>query len=443
MSINRNWTFCDGSGQLRPGASLGRRAEGVTRRNLVVGMGLGALGLMASGSALAEVTVRPEPTENTLVVIFLRGGADGLSILVPYEEEAYHRLRPSTALAAPDNRRAPADSRTLRLDDRFGLHPSLRPLYAHYESGSMAGIVAIGSEDETRSHFEAMSAMERGLGTDGAGPASGWIARHLDVTPRPDATPLRAVAFGTNPPDSLRGAINATTLQSVMDYRLRTDDDQVRRLSDAMQKLAGTARDEASEASRDTLRVLDTIRNLPPASDSNVTYPETPLARGLQEAARLIRSGVGVEVACLDMGGWDTHVAQGSVVGWMPTLLQEVAGGLDAFVRDLGPRMKNVTVVVMSEFGRRVGENSGLGTDHGQGGSMLVLGGGVRGGRIYGRWPGLTEERLQGPGDLEVTTDYREVLGEILLNRLQNQRTDLVFPDYRKKPAKIGVVGLV
>jgi len=383
----------------------------------MVGVGLGAVSWAARGSALAGATITPGHTGNIVVVVFLRGGMDGLSAVTPYADERIYSIRPNLAVPAPGK----GDGKLLDLDGFFGLHPSLAPLHPLYESKQMAVIHAVGSQDQTRSHFEAMSAMDRGTADDGAGPASGWIARYLQSTSRDGDSPLRAVAFGTALPDSLRGATNATALPGLDGFKLSSDKQDHAALTASLRRLYGTGKDAASAAGMETLKVLEALNGLAPedrAAKNGATYPETGMGQGLKEAATLIRANVGLEVATIDVGGWDTHVAQGTTIGWLPSRLDEVGKALAAFMADLGPDTRRVTTIVISEFGRRAYENGGLGTDHGRGGSAFVLGGGVQGGKVYGKWPGLKEEELEGPGDLRVTTDYRAVLGELVAKRL-------------------------
>ncbi len=415
-----SWTTCEGSE-----AGYRHRASGafaVSRRQLMVGVGMGTLGWASSRSALAGMTVNPRRADrthgNVLVVVFLRGGMDGLSAVTPYGEERIYSMRPNLAVAAP---KVNSKDSLIDLDGFFGLHPSLAPLADLYAAKQMAVIHAIGSQDQTRSHFEAMSAMDRGAADDGLGPAGGWITRYLLASGQTGDSPLRAVSFGTVMPDSLRGATNATALPSLDSYRLTSDKHDLAELTATIRRLYGKGQDVASTAGMETLEVIETLNRLNPderAPRHGAKYPTTGMGTGLQQAATLIRAKVGMEVATVDVGGWDTHVAQGTTIGWLPTRLEEVGQALAAFMQDLGPDADSVTTVVMSEFGRRAYENGGLGTDHGRGGCAFVLGGGVQGGKVYGPWPGLKPEQLDGPGDLRVTTDYRAVLGEVLTGRL-------------------------
>ena len=415
----------------------------ISRRRLLAGGALAALGWAAgSRSALADVAFRAGSasgsSRNVLVTIFLRGGADGLNIVVPYGEDAYGRNRQTIGIAAPKDLRQ--NPRALDLDGFFGLHPALAPIYPLYKQGLLGFVHACGSGDRTHSHFEAMGTMERGLENERSGGSSGWIARHLSSTRSDASSPLRAVAFGSVMPDALRGATDATTLKSLDDLHLYvpqtlSEKSHANRaqLHQALQSLYG-GKDEIARAGRETLQVLKTLRTLDPAHRKpahDAIYPDSELGNGLRQVACLVKANVGLETACLDRGGWDTHVAQGSGGGFMALQLDDVGRSLAAFARDMGRDIGHVTVVVMSEFGRRLQENSGLGTDHGRGGMMMLLGGGVRGGQVFTRWPGLENDQLEPPGDLRVTTDYRDVLSEVLNKRLGNNHIDQVFQGFR------------
>ena len=446
MLSPRDWWSCDGQGgreSERPrhatpaSATAWPDVEGFTRRGVLATFGLAALAWAMPRTALSQVAVSPESNGNVLVCVFLRGGLDGLSAVVPYADDDYHRARPSLGLGAPNDRNAAG--RTLKLSDTFGLSPALGALMPLYESRQMAVVHAVGSRDQTRSHFEAMNAMERGLAAPGEGDASGWLARHLAARPASTASPLRAVAFGGVMPDSLRGAPGATAIQKLEDFRLQTRDAQSARAR--LGKLYADGTDEMAVAGRETLSVLDTLNRLDVTGyrpQNRAAYPTTGFGQGLRQAACLIRADVGLEIASLDMGGWDTHVAQGTAVGWLPTLLQELGDSLAAFAQDLGPTMRNVTISVQTEFGRRVAENAGLGTDHGRGSVMFLIGGGVQGGQVHADWPGLAPEKLEEPGDLRVTTDYRDVMAELLSARTPNPAIARVFPGHR--PKSLGLI---
>lgn len=426
--MRSDWTFCNGEGGLGERVNdESRRAkthrspvEGAVSRRSVLGLGsIGLLSFLASRrSALAQVGLSPDSeNRDLLVVVFLRGGADGLNVVVPYADPDYHRARPSLRLLGPKDSGAAAD-RVLDLDGFFGLHPALAPLLPAYRDGRMAVVHAVGSGDQSRSHFEAMSAMERGLPNAVSGAASGWLARYLTASQSNSDSPLRAVALGPILPDSLRGGVAGSSIQSVADFRLAANSESAKSFERLLKVAYATGEDEAHRAGRDTLRILDALAKLNPKASAGGAYPNSDLGEGLKQVAMLAKAGVGLEVAALDKGGWDTHVAQGSSTGWLAGLLDDLAKSIAAFSEDMGDRMERTTLVVMTEFGRRVQENTGLGTDHGRASMMLLLGGGIRGGKVHADWPGLREDQLEGPGDLRVTTDYRHVLAEILEKRM-------------------------
>ena len=414
-----------------------------TRRGLFALGALSALTLAAGQrSALGGITITPRRHGfggDTLVSIFLRGGVDGLSVIVPHGDDNYYKNRPVLALARPNDRQTKAADRVIDLDGYFGFHPALALLKPLHDAGQMAIVHACGSDDQTLSHFEAMATMERGVARD-TGPASGWLARHLESAPWHNPSPLRAVALGSLLPQSLRGATQATALSSVADLRLQSP---FGGSADRFEQTLGTlyTRDALAEAGQEALSVLKTLNNLPreEKSPAKLGYPKDELGEGLHQVALLMKSEVGLEAACLDHGGYDTHVVQGTSQGVLAGRLQSLAGSLSAFAADLGPeRWGKTTVVVMSEFGRRVPENSGLGTDHGRAGMMLLLGGSVVGGRVHGVWPGLAPNQLDGPGDLKVTTDYRTILAEVISRRLQNPNINAIFPGLTSAP--LGIV---
>jgi uncharacterized protein (DUF1501 family) len=423
-SLNvKDWTYCDGQGGLEKKAVL-------PRRELVAAGLAGLVWWMGSQPALAQAAFQVKPThDNVLVVIFLRGGADGVNMVAPYGEDSYYRIRPSIAIPKP----GAGEGRLLKLDDFFGLHPSLSPLYPLYQEGEMAVIHACGSGDTTRSHFEAMSAMERGLRDDRESAGGGWLGRHLISTPGSNS-PLRAVALSSVMPDSLGGALGALAIERLTDYQVR----DIAAIAD-LKRLYGEGDDPMAQAGRDTLAVLDKLNKVHPKDyKPDTAYSDTALARGLKETAFLIKNDMGLEVAALDMGLWDTHIAQGGATGWQATLLAELAGAIAAFTKDMGKAMSRVTLVVQTEFGRTTAENSGLGTDHGRGSVMFVAGAGVKGGKVLGKWPTLTPGDQMFRDDLPVTTDYRNVLAEVLETRLETADLAKVFPTLERK--RIGVM---
>lgn len=387
---------------------------------------------------LAFAGPQQAPRGDTLLVVFLRGAADVLNLVVPHGEAAYYALRPTLAIPRPDDARARPDERAVDLDGFFGLHPALRPLLPAWQAGSLAVVHACGAPDESRSHFRAMELMERGV-DDERGPASGWIGRHLATLDTGNPSPIRAIGLGQMPQRSLTGSVPVSALRSITDFHLSSSPQAARQMQAALDRLY-TDDAALSAAGAQTLALLTSLQQLDPAQyrpAGGAAYPETDFGFGLRQVAMLIKAEVGLEVAAIDLGGWDTHFAQGGSQGLMAGLLAELAQGLAAFHADLHEQHNQLSVVVMSEFGRRVKENGSLGTDHGHGSLMLLLGGNLRGGQVHGQWPGLAEGQLVGPGDLAATTDYRSVLAELCASRLNNPAAGEIFPGFTPLPVGI------
>jgi uncharacterized protein (DUF1501 family) len=352
-----------------------------------------------------------------LVVIFLRGGADGLNLVAPLEDDGYHRARPRIAL----NKK-----QAIPLDGFYGLNPLLKELAPAYHDGALAIIHAAGSEDSTRSHFEAQDLMEHGGLTGG-----GWLGRFLRAQSNGSSGPLSAIALGKAVPECLRGAPAATVFQSLDDFSLGDDGP---RLVEALGRLYGLQTDHLGAAGRSTIEAVRRIEALRAAAYHPVqgaAYGTDDFSQGLMQIARLIKSRIGLQAASLDLNGWDSHFGQATI---MDPLMTRLARGLAAFYRDLGSERDQTTVVVMTEFGRRVEENSAFGTDHGRGSVMFVLGGGIKGGRVLGKWPGLTREVLEGPGDLPVMNNYRNVLAPILRRHGAGEGLEQIFPEFPLAP---------
>ncbi len=367
---------------------------------------------------------------DVLVCVFLRGGADGLNIIVPHGEEFYYKNRPNIGVARPDDKKAETTNRALDLDGFFGLHPALAPLLPIFKSGGMTAVHAAGSPDPTRSHFEAMDYMESG--TPGQHSlTSGWLGRHMEAHNNGNTSPLRAVGWGTALQRSLRGPISAVSIKSIIDYHLSGRAEAATDMLAALNRLY--AKDpQLADNSTQTQEVLDVVSKLNIAGykpGNDAVYGKGDFDLALMQTAALIKADVGLELAALDLGGWDTH--QNEAID-LANELTKLASGLSAFHADLGDINKKVTVVVMSEFGRRVQENASGGTDHGHGNMMMVMGGNIIQKPVYADWPTLAPERLNN-GDLNITTDYRDVLGEILINRVGNTALDKVFPGYTPK----------
>jgi len=355
--------------------------------------------------------------ERALVAVFLRGAADGLSLVAPLGDDGYYKARPRLAIAK---------SSAVPLDGFYGLNPLLKALEPAYREGDLAIIHAAGSEDSTRSHFEAQDLMEHG-GVAGGG----WLGRFLRAQTTTTAGPLSAVALGRSVPLCLRGAPAATVFQSLDDFSLG---DNQARLTACLGRLYAKESGPLGEAgfcTLEALRRIDKLRQSPYRQEHGADYGPDDFSQGLRQIARLIKARVGLQAASVDLNGWDSHFSQQTI---MDPLLLRLGRGLAAFHRDLGPAMSHTTVVVMTEFGRRVEENSAFGTDHGRGSVMFALGGGVLGGRVLGKWQGLTREVLEGPGDLPVLHNYRDVLAPILERHGAGEMLGQIFPDFAINP---------
>ena len=355
---------------------------------------------------------------HSLVVLVLRGGLDGLSAVVPRGDGRYR-----------DNRRTSAvsESALLPLDGDFGFHPALEPLHGFYRTGDLAPVVGVGGSGGSRSHFVQQAALD--LGVDALGHPTGWIARHLHST-RGDGA-LRAMSSGARRSSALRGAPQAAAIDDLAGFGIAgIDPEDVDRANTAFRLAAGDG--EFGTAAADALRVMALAGNAARLERPGA-YPDTGLGASLAGVAALLRSGAGLEVAVVDVGGWDTHTFQGGDQGRLADALRRLSTGLAAFLTDLGDRLSSTTVVVVSEFGRRVEENASGGTDHGRAGIALVAGGGVRGGRVLGDWAGLAGDQLD-DGDVRVTTDVRNVFAEVVSRRLGNGDLGEVFPGLQHRP---------
>ncbi len=415
----------------RKGVGLSSQGPGsstFSRRTFLKAAGVGS-GLLLTNSIFKQplpflAFAQEQRQADTLVVIFLRGGMDSLNAVVPYGEGGnYYDKRPNIAIG---------DDSVLDLDGFFGFHPAMAPLHEVYQGGKLAVVHAAGSPDPSRSHFDAMEYMERG--TPGVKVTdTGWLTRHLQSVPWTNDSPFRAIGMGTMVQTSLRGPISALAMQSIGDFHLSAPEHQYQVVQRTLAQLYGAANPEnfLEQQAKSTLNTMSYLSRLAaeeytPSYDAQ--YPETGFGNSLRQVAQLIKANVGLEVACVDFGGWDTHEQQGGAEGQFANLLAELSQGIAAFNKDMQDQMNDVTLVTMSEFGRRLEENASSGTDHGHGGSMFVLGGGVNGG-MYTDWPTLNPDALD-DGDLNITTDFRDVLGEVLTQRLSNTALDQVFPNY-------------
>jgi uncharacterized protein (DUF1501 family) len=360
-----------------------------------------------------------------LVVIFQRGAADGLNVVVPYREKNYYAMRPTIAI--PENQ-------VIDLDGFFGLHPSLAALKPLYNQGHLAVVHAAGSPDMSRSHFDAQDYMESG--TPGIkSTEDGWLNRALqaeDLRHMREHTAFRALALGAEVPRTLAGKIPAIALNNVSNFAVGGRGPAVSPAASAFEAMYGTSGDQIFHAAGDeTFEAVKMLRAADPAQYKpapGVDYPGSEFGSSMKQIAQLFKANLGVEAAFTDVSGWDTHQNQGSVNGQLSDRLRDFSSSIAAFWRDLGDDAENVTLVTMSEFGRTARQNGTGGTDHGHANAMFVLGGKVKGGKVYGRWPGLNNEQLNEGRDLAVTTDFRQVLAEVVTRTMNSTNLELVFP---------------
>jgi uncharacterized protein (DUF1501 family) len=390
-----------------------------TRRVFLKSSGLALVSFGIAPRALVRSALAAEGgRKKALVVIFQRGAVDGLNTVIPYGDPVYRRVRPAIAIPAPKGGSRDA---ALDLDGQFGLHPALEPLLAPWREGSLAVVHAVGSHDSTRSHFDAQDFME--TGTPGVkSTEDGWMNRHLRAHPDREATPFRGVSLTPTLPRCLAGSAPAVAMEDIRSFALRPG-----------AAAAADAFPETFEAI-EFLKKADPLRYRPAAG---AVYPRGRYGESLRQIAQLLKADVGVEVAFTEIGGWDHHAAEGGVTGQLANRLREFGGALAAFHRDLGDHMRDVVVVTLTEFGRTVRENGNRGTDHGHASVSFVMGGGVRGGRVHGRWPGLGDGDLYEGRDLAVTTDFRDLLGEVIGAHLGVRDVGRVFPGHRPKPVGV------
>jgi uncharacterized protein (DUF1501 family) len=348
-----------------------------------------------------------------LVVLFLRGGIDGLNLVVPHAEAEYHRLRPGLAVPRPGRKNGALD-----LDGFFGLHPKAAALAPHFKARHATAVHAVGHSENTRSHFEEQDLWETSLPKNDTS-TDGWLNRHL-ASVQGDG-PLRAIALSNSLPRLLRGPVPALAIRGLNDVtgRGRDSSEAMRR---ALEANAGRSSELWTTQARATLDLLEELRGVEAHKiPTRVAYPDSYVGGRLREVSRLRRAGVGLEVAMIDIGGWDTHQNQGGVDGNYGRRVLELSGGIDAFLRDFEDELDEVLVLTLSEFGRTAFENGTGGTDHGWGNVMLSFGGGLRSSApVLGAWPGLEPEQLNKKRDLRITTDFRDVLGEVLTQHLGN-----------------------
>jgi uncharacterized protein (DUF1501 family) len=369
-----------------------------------------------------------------LIAIFQRGAVDGLSVIVPFGESAYYQSRPSIAIPRPNS----GENAAIDLDGFFGFNPRLKALKPLWDARQLAIVHACGSPDSTRSHFDAQDYMESG--TPGVKSTSdGWLNRYLQARHEEAATPFRAVALTAQLPRMLQGHEPALAMSQIAQFGIRGG-----QASDALgasfeAEYAAAADHVLNGTGREAFSAIRMLKTTDPSKyepANGADYPRSPFGQALKQIAQLTKANVGLEVAFADIGGWDTHVNQGAAQGQLANRLDDFSRSIAALVADLGDRMDDTVVLTMSEFGRAVNENGNRGTDHGHGNAMMIMGGGVRGGHVYGKWPGLAVEQRYDRRDLAVTTDFRDVFGEIVTRHLGVTDAGSIFPGYAMNPSK-------
>ena len=426
----------------------GVRATRFSRRYFIGRGGIALVGLSSMPAFLQRAVASTHSAgtsgagKKQLVVLFQRGAADGLNIVVPFAEPNYYRMRPSIAISQP---KRGGDNVAVDLDGYFGLHPSLAPLLPLFQKNQLAIVHAAGSPDPTRSHFDAQDYMESG--TPGVkATEDGWLDRALQTIPEEHASPFRAVAMGPNLPRMLRGSTGGIAIPDLRQFKVQPQSAAMSNVVEGgFEAMYAQTVDQALHGTgTETFEAIDLLRKIDPAQfppDNGADYPKNQIGQKLQQIAVMIKANIGVEVMFLDCGGWDNHVNEGGAQGQLANLLRDLGQSLAAFYQDMGDRMADVVVVTMSEFGRTAKENGNRGTDHGHANCMFAMGGDIKGGRVYGRWPGLEEHQLNEGRDLALTTDFRSVVGEILTRHLGVKDLAPVFPGFDNSPHKfLGVV---
>jgi len=400
----------------------------------------GALALVATTAIPSFLTRTVWGTETSgargkrLVVLFQRGAADGLNIVVPHGESAYYQMRPSIAIPRPNRGQESA----IDLDGFFGLHPSMASFKPLWDEKHLAIVHAAGSPDNTRSHFDAQDYMESG--TPGMkSTEDGWLNRAAH-TPEPGASPFRAISMGGTLPRALAGTAPAVAIGNINEFGVGGRGPAAAPLSNTFEAMYSQSVDTVLHGTgQETFEAVKMLKAADPARYTparGANYPRGRFGDSLRQLAQLIKANLGVEVAFADIGGWDHHVNEGAVQGQLANVLREFSQSIAAFWTDLGDLGEDTVLVTMSEFGRTARENGNRGTDHGHANVMFVVGGPVHGGRVYGQWPGLDRSQLYEGRDLALTTDFRRVLGEGVQRHLGNKDLATIFPGFENDPRR-------
>jgi uncharacterized protein (DUF1501 family) len=401
-------------------------------------------------SLLSQLAFAAAPTvqdagRHTLVCVFLRGGADTMNMIVPYADDVYYRQRPTIAIKPPGDSAAAS----IKLDDRYALHPAMRLMEAAFKDGRFGVIQSVGSDNTSGSHFECQDQMEHGDSMHRPPAGGGWLGRFLRTRPAENHTPLSAIAIGTVLPESLRGAPAVSVLEHIEDIAIKSPAGDPDAIVTALRSLYGadvTLLGERGSATLDLFQRVAALQGQSYSPEHGADYGGDAFGAGLREIARLVKARVGLEVACIDLGGWDTHFFQGTADGSQAARIRLLCEGLHALDTDLKNQRADYTIMIMTEFGRRLYENASLGTDHGRGFSFMALGDRVKGGRVIGPWPveALDESNPLGPGGIKPAEehDFRSIFAEALRATFQVSDKNLsqtVFPGAKLQP--VGWIG--
>jgi uncharacterized protein (DUF1501 family) len=409
----------------------------MTRRVFLKNGSAALVSLGFTPAFIARAAQAAQARQKILIAIFQRGAADGLNMVVPFGERAYYSARPSIAIPRPG-----APGGALDLDGFFGLHPSMDSLQPWFKNGNLAIVHACGSPDETRSHFDAQDYMESG--TPGLkSTRDGWMNRYLHAKEHAEkSTPFRAVALTQALPRSLQGTAPALAIGQLGQFGVRAGQDTDMMTNAFASQYAQAADAMLGATGREAFDAIKMLKDANPqgyAPANGAEYPRSGFGDAMRQIAQIVKSDLGLEVAFAELGQWDHHANEGGSTGQIANRLGDFASGISAFAKDLGDRMADVVVVTMSEFGRTVKENGNRGTDHGHGNAMLIMGGDVKGGKVYGRWPGLENEQLYEGRDLAITTDFRDVFAECVTSHLGAKDISQVFPGHKYAP-KLGFI---
>ena len=410
----------------------------ISRRVLLRNGGLALVSLGFAPGFVTRTAAAGAARRKVLIAIFQRGAADGLNMVVPFAERDYYAARPTIAIPQPGGGREGA---ALDLDGFFALHPRLSPLLPLWRDRSLAVVHACGSPDATRSHFDAQDYMESATPGVKSTP-DGWLNRVLAADRRDDPSPFRAVALTSQLPRTLQGVAPALAMTDVGRFGVRGGSGAQASFEAEYAAAADRALNQTGREAFDAIRRLEAASPASYQPANGAEYPRSAYGQALRQIAQLVKADVGLEVAFTESSQWDHHANEGGANGQLANRLGDFAQGIAALVTDLGSRMQDVVLLTMSEFGRAVAENGNRGTDHGHANAMLVAGGPVKGGKVYGRWPGLAVPQRHERRDLAVTTDFRDVFAEIAVRHLGVRDARTVFPGYAITPARFpGLLG--